>query len=159
MTLTREQGVRVMTYNVLELTQDGVQLRGGTVAPWSQRRLAAASLIESVHADVVGVQEAWPWVGTNPGVRQVDSLCSAINALGEHFVVARTEVPYPDRGWGRFGDYIVYNSARFRAVGAAGHWTTGTSTVAAYQELQSIATGRDLPVRDDASHPGRRLGR
>jgi endonuclease/exonuclease/phosphatase family metal-dependent hydrolase len=131
----------VMTYNVLELTQDGAKLTGGTVAPWSQRRLAAASLIQSVHPDVVGVQEAWPWVGSAPGVRQVDSLCSALNALGEHYIVARTEIPYPERGWGRYGDYILYNSARFRAVGAVGRWATSSSTIAVYQELQSIATG------------------
>ncbi|MFN2562947.1 MAG: endonuclease/exonuclease/phosphatase family protein [Jatrophihabitans sp.] len=140
-TLTREQGVRVMTYNVLELTQDGAKLVGGTVAPWSQRRLAAASLVHGVQPDVIGVQEAWPWVGSTPGVRQVDSLCSALNALGDHYVVARTEIPYPEPGWGRYGDYIVYNSLRFRAVGAVGRWTTSASTVAVYQELQSVATG------------------
>ena len=49
--------------------------------------------------------------------------------------------PVPGEGWGRYGDYILYNSARFRAVGAVGRWATSASTIAVYQELQSIATG------------------
>jgi endonuclease/exonuclease/phosphatase family metal-dependent hydrolase len=140
-TLTREQGVRVMTYNILGLGEDGAKLSGGTVAPWSQRRLAAAALIESVHPDVIGVQEAYEWVGSTPGVRQVDSLCSAINALGEHYVVARTEIPYPQSGWSRHGNYILYNAAQYRAVGTPGYWNIGSIRTAPYQELQNISTG------------------
>lgn len=141
--VTREQGVRVMTYNILGLGQDGVREIGGTIAPWSLRRTAAASLIKSVAPDVIGVQEAYEWVGgvARPGGRQVDSLCSALNYGGGSWVVARTEVPYPQSGWARFGDYIIYNSAHYQAVGAAGHWAIGTSQSAVYQELRNRVTG------------------
>lgn len=139
--VTREQGVRVMTYNILGLNMDGSREVGGTVASWSQRRLAAASLINSVKPDVIGVQEGWPWVGPTPGTRQVDSLCGALNAGGGGWVVARTEVPYPQSGWARFGDYILYNNAHYQAVGSAGHWQLGTSNAAAYQELRNRSTG------------------
>lgn len=140
-TLTREQGVHVMTYNILGLGEDGTVETGGTIAPWSQRRLAAAALIKSVNPGVIGVQEGAQWVGSRPGIRQVDSLCSALNALGKRYVVARTEVPYPERGWTRYGNYILYDSAVYQAVGAAGHWSIGSGNVAAYQQLRRRATG------------------
>lgn len=139
-TQTREQGVRVMTYNLLGLGQDGTKEKGGTVAPWSQRRIAMAALIKSVQPEVIGVQEASDWVGSTPGVRQADSLASALQAIGAPFVVARTETPYPERGWERWGDYILYDSSRYQEV-SAGHWRIGTAQAAVYAELRSRASG------------------
>ena len=116
--------------------------------------MAAAALINSVLPDVVGVQEGFAWVGADRGVRQVDSLCSALRALGNPWVVARTETPYPQRGWRRFGNYVLYNSAHYQAVGAAGHWLIG-GREAAYQELRNRTTGATfLFVTTHLTQPG-----
>lgn len=138
---TRGQSVTVMSYNILMLESDGTAEKGGIIAPWSQRRLAAASLIKGVNPDVIGVQEGHEWVGSTPGTRQVDSLRNALMAIGENYTVASTEITYPNPGWHRAGNYILYKPSVYRAAGRAGHWDIGDGHSAAYQLLQNRTTG------------------
>lgn len=138
---TSEQPVRAMTFNILHLSADGTSEPGGVIAPWSQRRPAAATLIKSVDPDVIGVQEANDWVGSEPGTRQVDSLNSALRAIGATYNVAATEIRYPNSGWHRYGNYILYKPSVYQAYAAGGHWDIGDNRWAAYQPLQRLSTG------------------
>ena len=132
------QDVRAMTFNVLQLTSDGTVEGGQTVAPWSSRRTAAAALIAQETPDVVAVQEAWPYTQAAVGPRQIDSL---VSALGSGYKLAQTEIPPPQKGYFRTGDYIVYNPTVLTPVGIGGSWTIGDSHYAAYQILQYRSSG------------------
>lgn len=132
------QSVLAMTFNVLQLTSDGIHEGGQTVAPWSSRRPVAASLIKQSHPDVVAIQEAWPYTQAAVGPRQIDSL---VSALGAPYKLARTEVPPPQSGYFRIGDYIVYNSSVVTPVGSGGSWQLGDSHYAAYQIMQYRVSG------------------
>ena len=132
------QSVRAMTYNVLQLTSDGSSEGGHAVAPWSARRPVAAAMIKQYSPDVVAVQEAWPYVQSAVGPRQIDSL---VWALGSSYKLARTEVPPPQRGYFRTGDYIVYRPSVVTPVGAGGSWNIGDSHYAAYQIFQYRSSG------------------
>jgi endonuclease/exonuclease/phosphatase family metal-dependent hydrolase len=138
---TQAQSVKVMTYNILKNTSDLTTESGNLIAPWSQRRLAAAALIKSVDPDVLGVQEGNNWVGTRPGTRQVDSLNSELVSSGASYAIAATEITYPNRGWSRTGDYILYKTAVYRAYAAGGHFSIGDGRWGAYQPLENRATG------------------
>jgi endonuclease/exonuclease/phosphatase family metal-dependent hydrolase len=132
------QSVRAMTYNVLQLTADGTREGGQTVAPWSARRTVAARLIKQNSPDVVAVQEAWPYTQAAIGPRQIDSL---VSALGSTYKLARTEIPPPQRGYFRTGDYIVYRPSVLTPVGSGGSWNLGDDHYAAYQILQYRSSG------------------
>jgi endonuclease/exonuclease/phosphatase family metal-dependent hydrolase len=142
----REQPVKAMAYNILQAISDGSREPGGTVAPWSQRRVAAAALVQSVDPDVFSVEEGWPYIGDPANhVRQVDSLASALGAIGSHYAVARTEITWPNPGWHRYGNYIMYNTDRYEALGTAGLFDTDSgANYAPYVELQNRTTGARL---------------
>jgi endonuclease/exonuclease/phosphatase family metal-dependent hydrolase len=133
-----EQPVSVMTYNVLEATGDGRREGGNVVAPWSQRRLAVAKLIEQGSPDVVGIQEAASWIGKPGGTEQIYSLKSA---LGGEYALAHTEIPPGQLHFTRIGVDILYKTSTYKAVGKGGHWNIGQTRWAAWQELQNRATG------------------
>jgi endonuclease/exonuclease/phosphatase family metal-dependent hydrolase len=141
-----EQRINVMTYNILQAVSDGERRVGGTVAPWSQRRPAAAALVKSVNPDMFAVEEGWPYIG-NPDnrVRQVDSLASALRAIGAHYTVAYTEITCPAPNCHRYGNYIMFNSDRYRAIGGrAGVFHLPGPGIAPYVELQNRSTGARL---------------
>ncbi len=152
---SREQSVRVMSYNVLHLAADGTKESGNTVAAWSQRKVAAAALITSARPDIAGVQEGGDWVSVKT-VRQVDSLRSQLARDGYDYTVAHTEAAFGQPGYVRTGNYILYSSA-YRAVGAGGNWRLySTANVwAVYQELENVSTGaRLLVVNTHLTQPG-----
>ena len=133
--------VKAMTYNILQLTADGTQESGNTVAPWSQRRTGAAKWINDNSPDVVSIEEGTPFL-TGTHTRQVDDL---VSALGGTYGLASTEVTYPNPGWFRTGDYILYNKSTTAPVGSGGHFQisdfNNQPKFAAYQIMQNIATG------------------
>lgn len=140
----RGQALRVMSYNLLTLDDDGSRRSDAeAIAPWSSRRLAAARLITSAAPGVVAVQEGAAWVGPARGLRQVDSLRSA---LGPSWSLARTEVPPDQPRYFRTGVYVLYDNRRYAAVGPGGHWDLGAkpdggSRWAAYQVLRDRSRG------------------
>jgi endonuclease/exonuclease/phosphatase family metal-dependent hydrolase len=134
----KEQPVSVMTYNVLEATDDGRSEGGNRVAPWSQRRIVAAKLIKQGSPDAVGVQEAAAWIGKPGKIRQIDSLRAA---LGGEYALARTEIPPNKPHFSRTGVYILYKKSGYASVGKGGHWNIGQTRWAAYQVLKNRATG------------------
>jgi endonuclease/exonuclease/phosphatase family metal-dependent hydrolase len=129
--------VRVLTYNVLRKSMDGTTRNGETIAPWSKRRLKAASLIKSVTPDVIAVQEAGTLMGGPGSARQVDNLAKALDGV---FRVARTEIPPSEPKSTHLGDYVLYRKATYRAVGDGWHWDLGHNHYAAYQLLEHRAT-------------------
>lgn len=136
--ITSQLKLSVMTYNLLEMTADGHAEGDGTIAPWSQRVLGAVALIHKADPDVIAVQEGWPWVGATRGPRQVDSL---VTALKGEYTLASTEVPPSQPHYFRTGDYILYKTSAFTAVGAGDHWALGGGHYAAHQVLQNTQTG------------------
>ncbi|MBV9291146.1 MAG: hypothetical protein JO222_01755, partial [Frankiales bacterium] len=131
--------VRVMTYNILELTRDGEMMKGGSrVAPWSQRKYAVARYIHSVEPGIVAIQEGSSWVAQKKGPRQVDSL---VNALGGDYGLAHTETPPWQRHFLRTGRYLLYRKALYAPVGQGWHRDLGKKSWMAYQEFKDKATG------------------
>jgi endonuclease/exonuclease/phosphatase family metal-dependent hydrolase len=137
-TVRAEQPIRVMTYNILELSRDGDHEGSGIVAPWSERKAAAARLIKDANPDVVAVQEGSDWVGRPRGVRQVGSLRAA---LGGVYALAHTEISPEEPHYFRTGVYILYKKAEYRAYGRGWHWALGNHRWAAYQLLRNRMTG------------------
>jgi endonuclease/exonuclease/phosphatase family metal-dependent hydrolase len=136
--MTSEQHVSVMSYNILELTTDRTKEGDGTVAPWSQRVVAVANLIQKASPDVVAIQEGAPWVGGVKGPRQVDSL---VSQLGGDYSLASTEVPPSQANYFRTGDYILYKNSAYQPIGVGNHWNLPDAHFAAYQVLQNTTTG------------------
>jgi endonuclease/exonuclease/phosphatase family metal-dependent hydrolase len=132
-----QQPIQVMTYNILELTTDGRREGTGVIAPWSQRRLAAAALIKKANPDVIAIQEGAAWVGRPRGARQIDSLRSA---LGGEYALSHTEVSPSQPHYFRTGVYILYKKSAYKAVGHSWHWALGNAHWAAYQILQNRKT-------------------
>jgi endonuclease/exonuclease/phosphatase family metal-dependent hydrolase len=138
------QALRAMTFNILTLDDDGKRAADAeTIAPWSQRRLAAAQAIEAEAPDVVAVQEGAAWVGAKRGPRQVDSL---VSALGGRYSQAVTEIAPDHPYYFRTGNYVLYRTSTWAPVGIGGHWDLGTmpgggQRWAAYQVLRNRATG------------------
>lgn len=141
--------VRVMTYNLLTLDDDGTTPPGAEpIAAWSSRRLAAARLVTSAGPGVLAVQEGAAWVGAARGPRQVDSLRSA---LGPSWSLARTEVPPDEPHYFRTGVYVLFDHTRYASVGTGGHWDLGEkpdggSRWAAYQVLRERSSGATFLV-------------
>jgi endonuclease/exonuclease/phosphatase family metal-dependent hydrolase len=136
--MANEQPVSVMSYNVLEATNDGRSEGGNTVAPWSERGPAIAKIIRQASPDVIGIQEAASWVGAVKGPREIDSLKSLLD--GE-YSLAKTEIPPSQPHYLRTGVYILYKPTVYKAVGNPGHWNIGNTRWAAYQILKKRATG------------------
>ena len=109
-----------MSYNLLRAQKDGQIESGNKVAPWSQRKLAAAALIRKANPDILTVQEASDWAGAAKGPRMVDDLRSTLGS--STWALARTEVPPSEAFYFRTGRYILYKSSVFSAVGEGGHW-------------------------------------
>jgi endonuclease/exonuclease/phosphatase family metal-dependent hydrolase len=135
---TNQQPVRVMSYNVLEATLDGRPLGDGVVAPWSQRQVAVARLIQQAAPDVVAVQEAAAWTGAVRGPRMIDSLAGA---LGGGYALARTEIPPSEPHYQRTANYLLYKASAYEAAGAGGHWDLGYGNWASYQLLRNQLSG------------------
>lgn len=136
--------VRAMSYNLLRAQKDGQIESGNKVAPWSQRKLAAAALIRKSNPDILAVQEASDWAGAVKGPRMVDDLRSTLGS--STWALARTEVPPSEDFYFRTGRYILYKSSVFSAVGEGGHWDLGNARWAAYQILQHRSTGATFLV-------------
>jgi endonuclease/exonuclease/phosphatase family metal-dependent hydrolase len=119
-TSTVEQPVSVMTYNILEASNDGKTEGGQRIAPWSQRLPAAVALIRQADPDVIAIEEGSAYVGGSTTERQVDSLATA---LGGTYTLAYTEVP---------------------PVGTGDHWALGQNRFAAYQVLQNTRTSAEF---------------
>lgn len=138
-----EQPLNVVTYNVLEADTAGTHEGGQLVAAWSKRRPGVVALIRKANPDVIAVQEAAAWTGTTHGyggTRQIDDLRRALG----NYSLAHTEVPPSQHGYFRTGNYVLYRTATYRAVGAGGHWAVGDSRFAAYQELRNRTSGAAL---------------
>ncbi|WP_375485816.1 endonuclease/exonuclease/phosphatase family protein [uncultured Jatrophihabitans sp.] len=151
---SRQQSMRLMSYNILNLGADRTREAGGVVAPWSQRRAPAVALIKSANPDVVGIQEGNWWADATHHILQVDSLR---NGLGGTYTLAHTEPRYgeSDWKWFRTGNYILYKPSTYRAVGAGGNWHLGAKAYAVYQVLQNKASGaRVLVVNTHLTQPG-----
>jgi endonuclease/exonuclease/phosphatase family metal-dependent hydrolase len=140
---TNEEAVRFMTYNVLKCDRDGTQEGGNTIADWSSaRRPKAVSLIHDADPDIIAVEEASPFCDGGI-VRQIDDLRSH---LGAGWALARTEIPPSEPHYFRTGVYILYKSTLFDEVTQGDHWNVGDTRWAAYQLLQSKATGAKFLV-------------
>jgi endonuclease/exonuclease/phosphatase family metal-dependent hydrolase len=142
----RAQEVRVMTYNILTLTSDGTRAAGGVISPWSQRRTAAASYINQVNPDLIGIQEGASWTGAVRGPRQVDDL---VQVLGGTYGLAMTETPPSQPGYFRVGNYVLYKKAAWSPVGNGGRWDIGTlpeggSRYGTYQVLRHRSSGASM---------------
>jgi len=142
--LTQQQPLKMMTYNILELTGDG-QRKSGTerVAPWSKRRGVQVRLIKSQMPDVLAVEEGAAYVGALRGPRQVDDL---VAHLGSDYSLASTEIPPSQPHYFRTGVYIVYKSSEYMTAGQGGHWGLGNTRWAAYQILENRTTGAKFLV-------------
>jgi endonuclease/exonuclease/phosphatase family metal-dependent hydrolase len=135
---SRMQDLRIGQFNV---HKEGSSLNG--VPPWKDRRQAVAESVRDGGASVLGIEEAAGFVDGKCSDRQVDDLAKL---LGNNWVVAHTDpIPCKEPDWQRTGVYIMYDSNKYRAVGAAGHWKLSEKISkpwwAAYQELENKATG------------------
>lgn len=140
-----QQPMTVMTYNVLENNLAGTSEGGQTIPLWPARQPAAVALIRKAAPDVIAVEEAAAWVGMPEGLggtRQIDAL---EQALGD-YSLAETETPPTQHHYRRLGDYILYKTADWRAIGAGGHWFIGDNHWGVYQELQNRSTGARVIV-------------
>jgi endonuclease/exonuclease/phosphatase family metal-dependent hydrolase len=132
-----QQAVRVMTYNILELTADGHHEGTGTIASWSKRKVAIAGLIKAANPDVVAIQEGSPWVGRPRGLREVDSLRIE---LGGTYGLSHTEVSPDQPHYMRTGVYILYKKSAYKPIGRAWRWSLGNTHWAVYQILENRTT-------------------
>jgi hypothetical protein len=139
---TSEQPVTVMTYNVLTDVADGTTQGGQTVAAWNtQRQPGVVAFVRQANPDVLSIQEGGGWVTSLHGfggMRQVDSLTAA---LGSGYTLADTEIPPTQHHYTRTGNYIIFRNSAYRPIGAGGHWFLSGTSTAAFQMLQSTATG------------------
>ncbi|HWB66599.1 MAG TPA: endonuclease/exonuclease/phosphatase family protein [Mycobacteriales bacterium] len=145
--VSSEQSLRMMTYNLMDLSRDGTKEDGTTIAPWSERLKGVVQWFRQASPDVAAVEEGGDWVGATGGPRQVDSV---VSALGGSYSLAHTEVSPGEPGCcHRTGQYLLYKTSAYRAVGDGGHWTfpgNGSTHEAAYQILQNRTTGARLLV-------------
>ena len=132
-----EQYSRVMTFNIRSIV-DGDTGLTVPISPWSDRRIAAAKLINEASPDVIGIQEGASWVAADRGPRQVDDLRSVLGT--SVYSLATTEIPPSQPNYHRTGNYILYKSATYSTVGAGGHWDIGGAW-GVYQELRSRDSG------------------
>jgi endonuclease/exonuclease/phosphatase family metal-dependent hydrolase len=134
--VTHLQSVNVMTYNILQLLNDGKHEGNGVIAPWSKRGPKQAALVRGAHPDVIAIEEGAAYVG-HSRERQVSSLR---NYIGGSYRLAKTEIPPTQPHYFRTGVYILYNSATERPVGKGAHFGLGLNRYAAYQEFASRTT-------------------
>lgn len=134
------QVVRVMTYNVQTTDADGTTEGDGTVAPWSQRVVGAAKLVNEVQPDVVALEESAGFTDgdCNPPRQLGDKAPIQADDLAAHiggYQVADTEVFPCGSHYFRTGVNIIYNPGTVTPVGAGGHWNVDSATArwAAYQ--------------------------
>ena len=139
-TAAHTQQVRVGDFNVHEnITSQG------SVPPWKDRRDAVVASIKSANADVLSIVEAAQSIdGSKCGPRMIDDL---VSHLGGSWALAPTEIkPCSHPGWVRIGDYVIYDSSKYKVVGASGHWLISLKSDskrwwAAYQVLENRSTG------------------
>lgn len=141
--------VLTATYNVLENGFDGTSEGGTTVSPWSSRGPAAASLLLSAKPDLIAIQEAAGWVGSQTAHRRmVDDLVARMPG----YALARTEVPPGQPGWTRVGNYILYRTASMTPVGAGGSFVDNPSGVSAKTAYQRFRTAAGAQLLFTSSH-------
>jgi endonuclease/exonuclease/phosphatase family metal-dependent hydrolase len=133
---TLEQPVEVMTYNLLQTTNDDKHEGNGIIAPWAQRLPKQVALIKAIEPDFLATQEGAKY--TAPEVRQVDSLAAG---LGAPYALDRTEIPPTELHYFRTGVNIIYNTSTYAPVGAGNHIDVGNARYAAYQEFRNLKTG------------------
>lgn len=142
---SRLQPVRLLSYNVLTSKADGTVTTGERVQPWAKRRAGVLALIRRADPDVICLQEAGGWVGTPQvygGTRQVDDLLRSLPG----WTLARTETPPTEHYYRRYGNYVLYRSAAYTAVGTGGVWQVGHGRTAAYQQLRHRGSGARVLV-------------
>lgn len=127
------QGLRLASYNLLWAGSDGDPAGDGVIAPWRERRIAAAALVSSANPDVIAVQEGNSLVGQ---IRQVDSFAAALNNVGGDYVVAGT-----DGEGARTGPYLLYRARTWEAVGDGGRFALPDGRYAAFQVLAHRGSG------------------
>jgi endonuclease/exonuclease/phosphatase family metal-dependent hydrolase len=132
-------GVRVMNFNILRASEDGVARDGGAISPWSKRRPKVAGLIRQSKAGVETEQEAGTLVSRYK--RQVVDL---VNELGSPYRLAYTEIPPREAGSTHIGIYVLYRSDLFRAPKHGDHFSLGHAKYAAWQVLVHRETGRKI---------------
>jgi len=144
-----ELGVRVMSYNLLTITQDGTAGGAGgtgeTIASWNTaRKYKAAALVTAQNPDVILVQEGSNYTGSNWNTpRQVDSFASQ---LGSSYSVAHTQGLPGEPDYVLTGQHVVYRNTTLAAVGDGGHWLLPDSKWAAWQVLRHRSTGATFLV-------------
>ena len=147
-----ELPIRVLTYNVLHKQFDGTKESGNTIAPWSKRLPGIVSLIKGAKPDVMSINEASDYV-VQGKTRSIDTIEAKLPA----YSLAKTE-PFPNPQNPRTGNYIMYKTSEFTAIndradGDTRYWTISPTNWAAYQILESKATGaRFLMVSVHLSH-------
>jgi hypothetical protein len=154
---SHESPLRVVSYNSLISSSDGVKHPGSTQAPFADRRNGQLWLLNQSNADVIAIQEASSCLqqGTGQGCyRQVDSLA---DGLAPRYTLDDTDASAD--GPNRYaGNYIFYDSSVVTPVGAGGHWIIGNpsaSRYAQYQIFRTNATGATflfVTTHLDASH-------
>ena len=63
-----------------------------------------------------------------------------------NYSLAATEIPPTQHYYFRTGNYILYSTAAYKAVGAGGHWQLPNYSTAAYQLLQNRTSGARVLV-------------
>jgi endonuclease/exonuclease/phosphatase family metal-dependent hydrolase len=134
---SKTQPVKVMTYNILEASQDGKAEGDGVISPWAKRKPGVVALIHRADPDVIAIQEAAAWTDQAKRQRQIDSLATALHG---RYSLAVTEIKPTERHYSRTGDYILYKSSLYSVVGVGGHWVLGNGRDAAYQILKNKAS-------------------
>jgi hypothetical protein len=154
---SQESPLRVVSYNSLIASSDGLKHPGSTQAPFADRRDGQLSLLKQSNADVIGIQEGSSCLrqGTGQGCyRQIDSLAAG---LAPRYTLDDTDasVDGPNR---YAGNYILYDASVVTPVRAGGHWIIGrpsASRYAQYQIFRTNATGATflfVTTHLDASH-------
>jgi hypothetical protein len=140
---TRESGLRVLSYNVLDASFDGQEHPGGRSAPFSKRRAGQIWLINRSAAAVLGIQEGSSCLVHRKGepcYRQIDSLAAGLRPQ-----YRLDDTDGTGAALDRYsGDYILYSPAVVTPVGTGGHWLIGTRGLqrfAAYQVFSINSTG------------------
>ena len=143
-----ELQLNVLTWNVLHMQFDGTKENGQVIAPWSKRLPVVTAMIKSADPDIMSIEEASDWYNATRHIRQIDTL--AANLPGYTLVSADGLDGKPNP---RTGNYILYRTNAFRAVGSPGRWTISHLNWVTHQTLIDVATGaRFLFVSVHLSH-------
>jgi endonuclease/exonuclease/phosphatase family metal-dependent hydrolase len=99
--------------------------------------------IHQAHPDVIAVQEGTSWVNPGKTELQVQSLVDHLNG---QYAIGPTAIPPAAPNFRRTGVFVLYDRAKYQAVGEGGWWNDGNYRWSAYQELENRATGARFVV-------------